>query len=259
VPVGSPHARAAQITTGQGDQFNLISRNHWVGYDITDAVLVRAGRINLPFGMRIPEHTMWVRDATNTDRESDQQHGVGIVYAKGQWRGELMGIAGNYQIGPDDYRERGYSLYAEYVVKPGLAIGVSSLVTRAGRNRLRPDEKNFVRQAHGATARVAPNREFALLAEVDLLASNGTNTVGHAAMAQADYEPVSGLHFLGTLESQDRGRVDGTSAVLGQGQPMFGGWLSVNWFFLTHLDFRLDLVLRQQSPATFQSQLHFYF
>lgn len=54
VEPGSPHARAAQVTTGQGNQLNLLSRWHWVGVDLNKEVLLRAGRINLPFGVRIP-------------------------------------------------------------------------------------------------------------------------------------------------------------------------------------------------------------
>ncbi len=51
------------------------------GYDFADGqITVRAGHMNLPFGIRIPEHTMWVRQATLTDRESAQQDGVAFAY-----------------------------------------------------------------------------------------------------------------------------------------------------------------------------------
>ncbi|MEO6601359.1 MAG: hypothetical protein ABIQ16_15885, partial [Polyangiaceae bacterium] len=77
VGVGSPYARSAQVTGGQGDQWNLLSRTHWLGYDFDEgAITLRAGHMNLPFGVRIPEHTMWVRQSTRTDRESAQQDGV---------------------------------------------------------------------------------------------------------------------------------------------------------------------------------------
>jgi len=53
VGVGSPYARAAQITTNQGDQWNLLSRTHWLGYDLADGTItLRAGHMNLPFGVR---------------------------------------------------------------------------------------------------------------------------------------------------------------------------------------------------------------
>ncbi|HEX3854150.1 MAG TPA: hypothetical protein VHW01_24470, partial [Polyangiaceae bacterium] len=130
VGVGSPYARSAQITGNQGDQWNLLSRTHWIGYDLADGqVTLRAGHLNLPFGVRIPEHTMWVRQSTRTDRESAQQDGVALAYNGEKLRGEAMGIAGNYQVRPDKFRERGYSLYLEYMTGTRTAIGLSSLVT----------------------------------------------------------------------------------------------------------------------------------
>src|ERR1051325_5467363 len=112
VEAGSQYGRAAQITSNLGNPSdphnrppNLISRNFFIGYDISDAFLVRAGRLNLPFGIRMPEHTMWVRNATSTSRESQQQWGVALDYSAGRVRGEVMGIAGNYQIRPDKFRE----------------------------------------------------------------------------------------------------------------------------------------------------------
>lgn len=257
VPTGSRHARAAQITTGQGDQVNLISRNHWLGYDINDHVLVRAGRINLPFGMRIPEHVMWVRTATRTDRESDQQHGVAVSYSKGRFRGELMGVAGNYQISPDAYRERGYSLYGEYLLAPKLGLGISSEVLHAKEDRIFGGERT--RQAHGVMARYSPIFPLVFLAEADVLLRTDAD-VGYVGFLQTDYEAIQGLHFMATGEIQDQGAdKTQTTTVPGSGEPQLGGWLTVNWFFFSHWNARVDLVARQQEPITLQGQLHFYF
>jgi len=259
VEPSSPHGRAAQITTNQGDEMNLISRTHWLGVDITPDVLVRAGRINLPFGVRIPEHVMWVREATRTDRESDQQHGVSLAF-QGDWlRGEIMGIAGNYQINPDRFRERGYSLYLEALASNWAALGVSSLVTRADEDRLLLDGQGMTRQAHGAFARLAPLPKLALLLEADgLLRSR--NTAGYAAFLQADYEVVQGLHFMLTGEALDEGKIDepGVESITGAGKPRFGGWASVDWFFLPHLEMRVDGLKRQDEPFTLLAQLHVY-
>jgi len=97
VPASSLHARPAQVTTNQGDGYNLISRNFNIGMDFAESKFTaRVGRMNLPFGIRIPEHTLWVREATRTDRESDQQWGAALAYNADDVRGEIMGIAGNY-------------------------------------------------------------------------------------------------------------------------------------------------------------------
>ncbi|HVU01652.1 MAG TPA: hypothetical protein VHE30_07870 [Polyangiaceae bacterium] len=267
VPLNSPYATAAQITkNNDGDQFNAISRTHWIGYDISDEFLVRAGRMNLPFGVRIPEHVMYVRKATRTDRESAQQHGIALSYSSGRIRGEVMGILGNYQISPDKFRERGYSLYGEYLLGLRTAIGVSSLVTTAEDDRFLQTGNPYLRQAHGLTARVAPLPELAVLAEADLLLGTETpktgasiSTTGYVGMVQADYEFIQGFHGLVTGEVVDTGKPNskGAVAIAGAGKPQFGAWFSVGWFFFTHFDARVDFVVRDEKSI--QSQIHYYF
>jgi hypothetical protein len=115
-----------------------------------EAILVRAGRINLPFGLRNIEHTSWVRSETRTDFNQGQQHGVAVAYTGGQVRAELMGIAGNFQINPDAYRERGYAALGEFAITNRYAVGVSSLVTHAAADIV--THKAMTRQAHGSRA-----------------------------------------------------------------------------------------------------------
>lgn len=259
VPAGSPYATAAQITrNNNGDQLNLISRSHWLGVDVGDSVLVRAGRLNLPYGLRIPEHTMWVRSSTHTDRESAQEHGVAVSYSHGALRGEVMGILGNYQISPDKYRERGYSAYAEYLLSTKVALGVSSLITNAKVDRYLLNGLPNTRQAHGVTGRFVIIPQLALLVEGDVILSTQTKT-GYAGVAQADYEFAQGLHAIATGEIRDTGALNGTPTSPGVGKPQFGEWLSFGWFFFTHFDMRADLVFHQNEPITLLSQLHYYF
>ncbi len=259
---GSPHTQAAQVTTNT-DGANLISRSHWVGYEIDPEILVRAGRINLPFGVRMPEHVMWVRDQTHTDRESDQSHGVAVSYSGAKLRGEVMAIAGNYQLGPDDFRDRGYAGFAEYFLDTKLAVGVTSLLTIAQADRFTLREEPVTRQAHGLTGRWSPAKPLVLLLEADVLLVTDRE-LGYVGMLQADFEVVQGLHLLGTGELLDvgadgrvlRGRTATTSP--GVGEPKLGGWLGVNWFFLPHLDLRVDALMRQQDPLTLLAQIHAY-
>ncbi len=258
---GRIESRAAQITENNADgDLNLISRTHWVGYDVSDAVLIRAGRLNLPFGIRMAEHTMWVRAATRTDRESEQQDGAAIDYSSGQFRAELMAVLGNYQISPDRFRERGYAAYGEYVIDPHTAVGVSSLVTHAADDRFLANDVPYTRQAHGLTGRFAPVEPLAILAEADVLLSNQTN-VGYVGMLQADYEVVQGFHGILTGEILDAGKstAAGSTSAPGAGEPKLGVWFTAAWYFFTHFDARLDLILHQDEPATFLSQFHYYF
>jgi len=262
VKVGSPHARAAQVTHGQGEQYNMVSRTHWLGFDMgeNDEYLLRLGRVNLPFGVRVPEHTLWAREATRTDRESDQQHGVALSYTGETFRTEVMGIAGNFQISPDKFRERGYSLFAEYFPDPYLAFGASSLVTFADEDRvtLRHD---VWRQAHGLLARAKLLESLSVLAEADLLLTTDTTT-GYTGFAQFDFELFQGLHLLATGEFVDQGLAGEESEynekTEGRGKPRFGAWGSIDWFFYKQFELRFDVVQRQGANTQLLAQLHFY-
>lgn len=242
VQVGGLRANASfgVVTSGASQasvRGNLVSREHWLGYAFDDdAFMVRAGRINLPFGLRMIEHTMFVRMATRTDLNDTQQHGVAFAYSGELIRTEVMAILGNYQINPDAYRERGYSGYIEIVPAPRVAVGLSSLATHAAKDIYL--QVANTRQAHGWFARVSPWRPLVLMAEADLIVQtlSGTGTlVGYASMLQADVEPWQGLHFIGTAESYKQ--------QAGWGQS-WAGWLGTGWFFAPHADVRVDFMRR---------------
>lgn len=237
---------------------NLVSREHWIGLTNEEqSLLVRAGRIALPFGIRTPEHIQWVRERTRTDLNDQQQHGLSIAYATEKVRTEVMGILGNLQLHPSAYRERGYSGFVELSVAKNLAVGVSSLLAQARIDPVSGDEF-LLRQAHGAFGRWAPFHKLVLMAELDLLVhkpQQRKGSYGHAALLQADYELIQGVHLIATAESlEDRGL---------QGR---GGWLSAAWFISHWAELRVDGIVRElgTSAATNQvitvmSQLHLSF
>ncbi|WP_158501928.1 hypothetical protein [Vitiosangium sp. GDMCC 1.1324] len=240
--VAPRRAFAASLTpVGDVDGTKLISRDYWLGAALLDdALFIRAGRLTLPFGIRSVEHTLWARAVTRTDFNDSQQHGVAVAYSGESFRTEVMAIAGNFQVSPDDYRERGASGYFEYVFAPNLTAGVSSLVTFARYDRLR-SEANTLRQAHGLFARYAPSPDLALVAELDALvrsSQQGGLQAGVVGYAQADLEVVRGLHLLGTVEllREDQRGAAGTQ---------LGGWLGMSWFVTRGLEVRLDGFARQ--------------
>jgi len=229
-PVG---ALDAAITRSPTD--NVVSRDHWLGFELDEegAWLARAGRMSLPFGIRNIEHTLWVRTLTRTDLQDDGQHGVALSVSKDWIRGEVMGILGNYQLHPDDYRERGYSAYVEVAPTTHLAVGLSSLFTRARRDVY--FRVTDYRQAHGLFLRYAPVQPLVVLAEADLVYQSLTwsgHRGGFAALLQTDWEAVQGVHFMLTGEAKNNGGVDEP--------PSFAGWFTAAWFFGRHVDLRLD-------------------
>jgi hypothetical protein len=272
VKAGSPHARAAQITTNQGDGYRLLSRTHWLAFDFGDGShTIRAGRMNLPFGLRIPEHTSRIRERTETDRESDQQHGLALSMNFEKLRFELMGIAGNYQSSPDSFRERGYSGFLELMIGDTAAFGISSLTTFAKNDRFAPEENRpTMRQAHGLFTRVGVVKELAVLAEFDAV-DRSRKELGYAGFLQLDFEPAQGLHFIGTLEAANTGYPSNPQTgelmmgvpvkqkrVPSTGELQLGYWIGAQWFFAPHFDVRVDAIFRKGDPMQVMSQLHVY-
>ena len=235
---------ASAISVTSNDTNNVVAREFWAGWELGDeAGLVRAGRINLPFGLRNVEHTAWIRSATRTDINQDQQYGVSLLLAGETVRGEIMAIAGNYQVKPDDYRERGYSGYLEVMVAPSTAMGFSSLVTRADRGL--STGVPTLRQAHGAFLRWGILSQLGLLAEADVILQqrlgSGVLETGAATWTQLDWEPIQGLHLMPAFETWKQ---YGDSTGLQTGE-----WLTVDWFPWSHVELRFDLFLRQQPQS----------
>lgn len=221
---------------------NLVSREHWVGYSFDhDAFVIRAGRMNLPFGIRSIEHTLWVRTATETDINDTQEHGVALAYNAPKVRAEVMGILGNYQISPDANRQRGYSATVEAVPSPGMAVGVSSLITHVSEDvNLRVAN---LRQAHGLFVRLSPVVPLVIFGEGDLVVNSpagASTTKAFASMLQGDVEPIQGLHLILTGETLTPG---------GGAASSYGGWAAIDWFCLRQLDVRFDFMWRSMEAG----------
>ncbi len=244
---------------GGGCSVQWLAREFWLGAKLADeAVMIRVGRMNIPFGLRNNEHIAYVRSLTRTDINVQQQVGASVAYNSESVRGEVMGILGNYQIGPDLYRERGYSAFAEYALSHNAYLGLSSLITHAGADL--QTQAPTVRHAHGFFARIAPTEKLALLAEADFLAWQSPQVldrIGFAALLQADLDLMQGLHVMATAEAGHTGS--------GEPGPSVGGWLSGAWYFLPHMELRIDNIFRRRSSPgtssfeyTLLVQLHFF-
>ena len=255
--VGYAHEGSLPAAITHRSDKNLISREHWVGVRLNqEKLLLRAGRIALPFGIRQSDHTLWTRSATRTDGEASQQHGVALSYVGDTTRAELMAIAGNLQVSPTYFQERGVSAFIETSLRPDVAVGLSSLLTRATRDvTLRVP---LIRHAHGAFARLVPVDELVLLAEGNALFSHPSglgSRVGYVGTLQADFEVVQGFHVLSTAEVLE----DGGAASAPSAAARLGFW----WFFAPHADTRIEGIQQRLarpegsvSATSFLAQLH---
>jgi hypothetical protein len=237
---------AVVISPDSGPDNALISREHWAGFQfLENSLMLRAGRMNLPFGLRNNEHPSFVRNATRTDIDTHGQHGIAVSYANEVVRTEVMAIAGNYQVRPDEVRERGYSGYVEVVPAERLAIGASSLMTFAARD-INLNVPNL-RHAHGIFARYAPAEQVSFLLEADSLfthsdTSLGKLTAGGTGWLQVDYQPIQGVHLMPAVEALYIG--DGTESL-----PTVGAWATAVWYVLPHTELRVDATYRQAFPS----------
>lgn len=243
---------------GQNLEHHLVSRHHWVGFDLGEdkQFLLRVGRMNLPFGVRSIEHTMWVRKETSTDVNTGQQHGVALAWNADKIRAEAMLIGGNFQLSPDAARSRGYAAYFEYAPIAKLAVGVNSMITHAEQDLLLSTPT--FRQGHGPFVRYTPHKKLVISGEFDYLVESPKRKAvqtGFAGMAQLDFEPIQGVHVIGALEVKNpRIARDSTD---------FGAWGGAAWFFAPHADLRVDAIWRTDSAANSDSlallgQLHFF-
>lgn len=227
-------ALGASITRSPDN--NLVSRQHWLGYEIDPelGLTVRGGRMNIPFGIRNVEHTLWARSLTDSNINDDQQYGVALAFAPEPVRGEVMAMLGNYQLRPDDYRERGLSGYVEVVPTGGLGLGLSELSTH------RELDQVFLletwRHQLGVFSRWAtPWQPLLVLGEADYVfrsPKQDERREGVVSYVQLDFEPVQGFHVIGTGEVHNVG-IDGPPA-------SYGLWISEHWFFAPHADLRVD-------------------
>jgi hypothetical protein len=131
----------------------------------------------------------------------------------------------------------------EYAPLTTLAIGASSLFTRATRDTTAPNVTDY-RYANGVFARYAPVQQLVFLWELDSVYKSLTwngHRGGFAGFLQADYESVQGFHLMATGEAWNTGT---------EGEPTsFDGWISAVWFCLPHVDVRLDGIYTSEGQA----------
>ncbi|MFI5298823.1 MAG: hypothetical protein ACHREM_12065 [Polyangiales bacterium] len=238
----------ALVTDGSG--WNAVAREYWAGLNLAEGdALLRVGRLILPIGIRIPEHTSFARTLTRSDFNDNQQHGIAFAYHHGDWRAEVMAVLGNFQVGPDKFRDRGYAGYAEWHLDKKYAVGVSSSVLHASTDL--ELGAGATRHVHGLFARGSPFKSLAILVEADALinAIDGVGTkTGYVGFAQADEEFYSGIHALLTAEVQAPAQPNAVTTTR--------IWLGAQWFPIAHFDVRADAIY-QPAVSTTPAQIIF--
>lgn len=233
IGVVSEGGEQAWITSSESTRWNLVSREYWAGATPAKGWMVRAGRMNQPFGIRTEDHILKVRSVTRTTSNDDQTLGLAVLASSRKLRAEVMGIAGNVQVRPDAFRERGYSGYVAWAPISSFELGASSKYTRAEADVATLAPRTFM--AHGLHTRAAVVPELAVMAEADLLleGDDAGITPGLTGLLLLDWEPTQGLHLQGIGEYCDGDLADPAS-------PAWTGMGAAQWFFAPRVDLRVD-------------------
>lgn len=111
---------------GSGPSYVAFSREHWLKFQASPGLDIRAGRLVLPFGVRQPDHTQYVREDFGLDKY-DQSYGVEIDVRQAGW--SLFGgvFVGDLTYEPSERQERAIVLTPTLELGSGAAVGISAL------------------------------------------------------------------------------------------------------------------------------------
>lgn len=111
---------------GDGISWKTVSREHWLQFKATDELSVRVGRMVLPFGLRIPDHTAFTRSDFGFGYYN-QTYAAEADYVSEHITASLAGSVGNPFDQPSRLRERGGAASVAFNVPSWASVGVSGL------------------------------------------------------------------------------------------------------------------------------------
>ncbi|MEC9464595.1 MAG: hypothetical protein VX834_02345 [Myxococcota bacterium] len=127
---GTIAARQAGARISEGDNAKSglapFSRQHWVMYRMSEGLTLRAGRMTLPYGIRNPDHSAYVRRDLGFDKY-DQSHGVQADWLSEDWVVSGMLVAGDLTAHGPIASERGAVVSATALFAGRGAIGLSAM------------------------------------------------------------------------------------------------------------------------------------
>ena len=231
---------------GDGPSFGAFSREHWLKFQPGDGLDLRLGRMVLPFGTRIPDHTQYTREDFEQDKY-DQSYGAEVdVHARG-WSLFANAYAGDLTHRPTERQERGLVLTPSFDLGDQASIGIS-LLGATSSARTRRAGSLFGRTALGASlyllAEVAAQQFAAKEGEAKLSTLAEYLRVGWFAKPAMDVYVEAGHRTFVTGDALSKARVA----------------LGLNWQVLRWFEFapQLEVETRTALPARFigMAQLH---
>ncbi len=220
-----------------------------------DGWTVRTARLVMPYGMRVPKHHLWYRDVTRAQREV--RKGYVLPRSAVSTRSNPLAIVNEHKQLSDRYRERGYAAYAEYALRPGLALGVSGLITLANADRLSFEQEKTWHKAESVFLRARVLPTLSVQSELTL-AQTSRRALGYAAVLQLDYEPLRGLHLSCTGELAGRPARE-PEPLYAENDVLPGAWMTVDWLMSPHFEARFDAIARRETGPQLLARFSTYF
>lgn len=200
----------------------ILSRRHFVQYIPAENHYIRAGKFDLAYGIRWPDHFMFYRRDLGWDEGSEAY--------RVEWTrlSESFETTATVSIGRPDapglMSDRGIAFRAGYNFLERNQVGLSVYY---GRNDLGP------RALVGPTIAWTPFERFMVFGEVDfqrMLGERRGEAIGFVQTLRANYEVIKGLHFFAMQEfsKMDLNKPD---------RYKEGYTAGAQWFFRPHVEF----------------------
>lgn len=122
------------------------SREHWLMYNFSEGLYLRAGRMDLPFGLKSVDHTRATKQVLELEQQ-DQYYGLMLDYVSNRWALHFMPYMGNYlkqKRSEADNEEKGGVLTVKAMVPTKIVLGFSSLLKKNKQDLLEKDHSFFV-------------------------------------------------------------------------------------------------------------------
>lgn len=167
-----------------------ISRSAWMKFDLTDSLYLRAGKLFLPYGLRLEDDGAFIRQRTNINFNTADL-GMEIGYIRDAWR--VQGSVTNGTGGAAEIdRGKQFSVLASYV-RPRWRLGASF-----NSNRTDPVDRRM-----GAVFAGLKTGPVVWLAEIDRIIDRNPGPLEQRAtllFAEADIRLTRGHYFRFTGE-----------------------------------------------------------
>lgn len=204
----------------------LVTRNHFVGAQVSERYRLYAGLMDIAYGMRIPDHIAFSRIYTGL-AQNDQSHSLLVHSLDENLEWMVQAMAGNL-LQSSDLRFKGFTAKVEYGANSRIRNGFSVM------NQFNNFRSRWLGAFHNRFQFVEGS---ALLSEVGWVRNapkNGTtSTNGIYFLMQPTFKIIRGLYGIWTLEFYSADFLSAANRTL-------RNTVGLQWFAVPKVEFRIE-------------------